>query len=51
MDGLLSAETLKALKEFALDSKIVFEDSNLVESLKEHFEIKDREELFNISYT
>jgi hypothetical protein len=49
---LLSLETLKALKEFALDSGIaVVDDSNIIDSVKDHFEIKDKEQIFEISYT
>lgn len=49
----LSAETLRALREFALDRGIFVatDDSKVVESVREHCEVKDREDVFKISYT
>lgn len=47
----LSAQTLLALKEFALSSGVMIDnEDDVVESVREHFEVKDREETFNVSY-
>lgn len=51
VSAALSEETLKALREFALDQGVMLTDSNkLIESVREHFEVKDREDVFKISY-
>jgi hypothetical protein len=49
--GMLSAETLRALREFALDSGVFVENTSVIESVRKHFEVKDREEVFKIDYT
>lgn len=48
----LSAETLRALREFALDRGIFVaeDDSKIVESVRDHCEVKDREDVFKIDY-
>jgi hypothetical protein len=45
----LSAETLRALREFALDRGVFVED-DVVAAVREHCEVKDREDVFKISY-
>ncbi len=47
----LSAATLLALKEFALSSGVAINDEDdVLESVKDHFIDKDRDEIFHISY-
>ena len=47
----LSAQTLLALKEFALSSGVMIDnEDDVIDSVREHFEVKDREETFDISY-
>lgn len=49
----LSAETLRALREFALDKGIFVDDDNndkVVESVREHCAVKDREDIFKMHY-
>lgn len=53
----LSAETVKALREFALQSGVSLdvnadnEKEDLIQSVSKHFQIQDREEVFPINYT
>lgn len=47
----LSTETLLALKEFALSSGVMLDTNRIIDSVREHFEVKDREDVFHISYT
>lgn len=49
----LSAETLRALREFALDRGIYVaeEDDKIVQTVREHCEVKDREDIFKIDYS
>lgn len=46
----LSEETLRALREFALDSGVFIDSKKVIDSVREHFEVKDREDVFKISY-
>lgn len=46
----LSEETLRALREFALDSGVYVDSNKIIESVRDHFEEKDREDVFKISY-
>jgi len=51
----LSAETLKALREFALQQGVCLDPdtddrADVIQSVQKHFQIQDREEVFPISY-
>ncbi len=59
----LSAETMKALREFALQQGVSldipvesgeeeeeFQTGSLLESVRQHFTVQDREEVFKIHY-
>lgn len=46
----LSEETLRALREFALDAGVFVDSNKIIESVRDHFEEKDREDVFKISY-
>ncbi len=59
----LSAETMKALREFALqqgvsldipgesgEEKEEYQTGSLLESVRQHFTVQDREEVFKIHY-
>jgi len=47
----LSEETLRALREFAIDSGMFVDSKKVIESVRDHFEVKDRDDVFKISYT
>lgn len=50
-DLMLSSETLLALKEFAFNSGILCVDSeNILNAVQNHFEMKDKDETFDVSY-
>lgn len=53
----LSAETIKALREFALESGVAIVDDEeepvektLLSSVQKHFQIQDREEVFHLEF-
>eukprot|EP00607_Mallomonas_marina_P004459 CAMPEP_0182437132 /NCGR_PEP_ID=MMETSP1167-20130531/84833_1 /TAXON_ID=2988 /ORGANISM="Mallomonas Sp, Strain CCMP3275" /LENGTH=248 /DNA_ID=CAMNT_0024629931 /DNA_START=130 /DNA_END=873 /DNA_ORIENTATION=- len=51
-DEGLSAETLQALKEFTLDLGMqCAEEEDILASVRDHFNIQDKEEIFNMEYT
>ena len=56
----LSADTIKALREFALQSGVAIVDEEeeeadpakaLLSSVAKHFQVQDREEVFKVEYT
>ena len=46
----LSAETLAALKAFALQSGVAIEEENVINSVRQHFDIQDKEETFSNTF-
>ena len=46
----LSEETLRALREFALGNGVFVDSKKIIESVRDHFEIKDRDDIFKMSY-
>ena len=47
----LSAETLAALTAFALDSGVSLDTGNVLGSVREHFDIKDKEDVFSYEFS
>ena len=46
----LSAETLAALKAFALQSGVAIEEENVISSVRQHFDIQDKGEIFSNTF-
>ena len=46
----LSAAALAALREFALDRGIASGEDDIIDQVRDHFDIKDKSEVFKVSY-